>query len=562
MAIKWKKLLVMTLVMALLTAPMASVFANDTDNRLPLRAMVNELGGEIDWIAAERTIEFSISTGTYNYNIDTDVLTRQGIAWPKPIDLSIENGVTYVDYDFIQSILGLGGSIVEGTFVTNSVDTSESQNLSPEWQNLRAQLKTYLVFEQWHQNFDGQVLVAVGDDILVHQTYGKANLLTGSNATNKDTYSIGSVTKQMTAYAIMKLEAEGLLSFEDTIDQYLKDAPYGDVVTIHQLLTHTSGLPEYTDALFAGEPLADYDAIVAYVSSKPLNFKPSTEWMYCNSGYYLLGHIVTSLTGQSLEDYLETHVFEPLEMNLTGWAFKEDVPQMTTHGSMQGEVEQTLVYDKLLLSVAEGAGAVISTADDMYHWQKSLYDNTLLDHESLALMVGNVENMSINPNYGYGLMNMQTPYGIELGHGGNTLGYTASSTYLPALDTHIVILSNRGYVNLNGIKNNIYTLLTGGEVSLEVSEAVDLPLEALEKFVGDFEIPEILKIKMFVLDGKLMLQGEGQPAVALIPTSAVDFENKTYGIAIQYDDEINPTSFTLFQSGQNFKALKQSSEEM
>lgn len=93
------------------------------------------------------------------------------------------------------------------------------------------------MFEQWHQNFDGQVLIAVGDDILVHQASGKANLLTGSNATN-----------------------------EDTIDQHLEDAPYGNKVTIHQLLTHTSGLPEYTDALFAGEPLADYDEIVAYVS--------------------------------------------------------------------------------------------------------------------------------------------------------------------------------------------------------------------------------------------------------------------------------------------------------
>lgn len=560
MTIKWKKLLVMTFVMALLTAPMASVYASETDNWTPLRAMVNELGGKIDWIAAERTIEFTISTGTYNYNIDTDLLTRQGIAWPKPIDLSIEDGVTYVDFDFIQSILGLGGSIVDGTFVSSSVDNLEGQDLSPEWQELREQLKTYLVFEQWHQNFDGQVLVAVGDDILVHQAYGKANLLTGSNATNENTYSIGSVTKQMTAYAIMKLESEGLLSFEDTIDQHLEDAPYGNGVTIHQLLTHTSGLPEYTEALFAGEPLADYDAIVAYVSSKPLNFDPGTDWLYCNTGYYLLGHIVTSVTGDSLEDYLEANIFEPLEMDLTGWAFKENSLQMTTHGSMQGEVEQTLVYDELLLSVAEGAGSVISTADDMYLWQKALYDNTLLDDESLALMVGNPENMSINPNYGYGLMNMETPYGVEFGHGGNTLGYTASSTYLPAMDTHIVILSNRGYVNLNGIKNNIYTLLTGGEVSLEVTETIDLPLEALEKFVGDFEIPDVLKFKMFVLDGKLMLQGEGQPAVDLTPTSAVNFENKTYGIAIQYDDELNPTSFTLFQSGLSFEAIKLATE--
>lgn len=551
MTIKWKKLLVMTLVMALLTAPMASVYASETDNRIPLRAMVNELDGKIDWIAAERTIEFTIPTGTYNYNIDTDLLTRQGIVWPKPIDLLIEDGVTYVDNDFIQSILGLSDK---------AVDTLESQDLSPEWKGMREQLKTYLVFEQWHQNFDGQVLVAVGDDILVHQAYGKANLLTGSNATNEDTYSIGSVTKQMTAYTIMKLESEGLLSFEDTIDQHLEDAPYGNKVTIHQLLTHTSGLPEYTDALFAGEPLADYDEIVAYVSSKPLNFDPGTDWLYCNTGYYLLGNIVTSVTGESLENYLEANVFEPLEMDLTGWAYKEDALQMTTQGSMQGEVEQTLVYDELLLSVAEGAGSVISTADDMYLWQKALYDNTLLDDESLALMVGNPEDMSINPNYGYGLMNMETPYGVEFGHGGNTLGYTASLTYLPAMDTHIVILSNRGYVNLNGIKNNIYTLLTGGEVSLEVTETIELPLEALEKFVGDFEIPEILKFKMYVLDGKLMLQGEGQPSVELTPTSSVNFENKTYGIAIQYDDELNPTSFTLFQSGLSFEAIKQATE--
>jgi len=91
---------------------------------------------------------------------------------------------------------------------------------------------------------------------------------------------------------------------------------------------------------------------------------------------------------------------------------------------------------------------------------------------------------------------------------------------------------------------------------MEVTKSIDLPLEALEKFVGDFEIPEVLKIKMFVLDGKLMFQGEGQPSVELTPTSTVNFENKTYGIAIQYNDETNPTSFTLFQSGLSFEAIK------
>lgn len=556
MKFKWKKCLVLTLVMAILVAPLGSGFAAESQSLIPLRTFVNDLGGSIDWLSDEQIITFNLPTGTYVYQVKTGVLTRQGIPWHEPIVPQIKNGTTYVDADFIQSVLGLNGALSENGFEAQRPKTLETKNLPPEGLALRERLKSYLVFEQWQNDFDGQVLVAVGEAILVHQAFGKANLLTGVNATTEDTYSIGSITKQLTAYAIMTLETQGLLSYEDTIDKHLDQAPYGDVITIHHLLAHTSGLPEFTDALFTEESFADYEVFATYVGAEPLKFEPGSDWSYSNSGYYLLGKIVEAITGEALETYLEKTVFSPLEMKATGWAFKDGALQMTTVGSMEGQVEEAYAFDQILLSVAEGAGAVMSNVYDVYLWQKALYGGDLLEEEALALMAGISENENINPNFGYGLVNVQTPFGLEFGHGGNTVGYTASTTYLPALDVHVVILSNRGYVNLNGIKNNLYTLLSGGDVSLEPKEVVEIPALALEKLAGTFDFNGLFKIRMFAHEGRLMLQVEGQPAIGLTAVSAVRFENQTFGVVIEYDDAEAPTAFMLYQNGQEFKGVK------
>lgn len=550
MRIVMKKILVLTMVLALLVAPMSSAFADahGHENMIGLRSTIETLGGEIDWIREEAMIVFEIENGQYTYGTRTGVMTRNGIEIPNVKPLHIENGVTYVDQEFLRDVLAIND--VASAFPTSL----ETAGLTPEFEALRAQLKAYMVFEHIHNLFDGQVLIAVGDDVLVHQAYGKANLVDGRNATILDTYSIGSTTKQMTAFAIMVLESEGLLSFDDTIDQYLENAPYGDLVTIDQLLTHTSGLPEYTDALLSGEAINDYDDVVAYVSNLPMNFDPGTDWLYNNTGYYLLGEIVEAVSEMPLLAFFNEVAFEPLEMMHTGWAFEEGVFKTTTFGSMQGEVESTHMVDGWLLSMAGGAGSIISTVDDLYRWQKGLYGGVLLDEEALEIMTGRGNEALLNPYYGYGLINIEGPYGYEFGHGGNTLGFTSSANYLELLDVHVLILSNKGYVDLNSIKENIYKILTGQEVSLVPSEVVELSQEALEKLVGTYDIEDVLVIDIFVHEGQLMLQGEGQGAIPLTPTGDVTFENKAVGIAIEFDDAEAPTQFLLFQAGMTFVA--------
>src|SRR5581483_10563618 len=130
-------------------------------------------------------------------------------------------------------------------------------------------------------------------------------------------FRIGSVTKQFTAAAIMKLAEEGKLATTDPLAKYFPEVPQAQKITLRHLLTHTSGLGSYPDrpTFFAGvqKPIASLD-LVASMKNDPPEFEPGTRFKYCNSGYFLLGEIVAKVSGKSLADYLRTAFFEPLGM--------------------------------------------------------------------------------------------------------------------------------------------------------------------------------------------------------------------------------------------------------
>lgn len=550
MAVKMKRILGLFLALVLIAMPLGNAFAQNTQTEYLLRDLVSKVNGELAWHQSTGDIVFELPTGHFVYNTESKMLTRNGIKWPLALDLDIRNGYTYVSEEVLKEVLALNDAL-------EVIETQEVAMLPDALKNVQDKLKAYMVYEQWYELFDGQVLVAAGDTVLLHQAYGKADLSTDVLATVKDTYSVGSITKQFTAYGIMLLEFQGLLSYHDTLDKHLKDAPYGDQVTLHQLLTHTSGLPEYTDSIFLGIPLTSTEEIFEYIKNEPLEFEPGTKWSYCNSGYYLLGKVIESITQKSLIDYMHDQVFKPIGMENTHFVFENGEYMMTTAGSIQGDYETSRVMDDMLFAIAEGAGAIVSTVEDLYSWQRALYHASLFDQEVLDLMTGKVYEDGVAPYYGYGLTNVEYAYGYEFGHGGNTLGYTALDAYLEDYDVYILILSNRAYVDLNAIKNNLITILFGGEVSTEPTDYVTLSQEALKTFEGTYVIEGSQKIDIFEKDGKLMIQGEGQPAFELDAISDVLFESKLIGISLMFDDVHQPTAFTLYQSGEEYIAIKQ-----
>ena len=163
------------------------------------------------------------------------------------------------------------------------------------------------------------VLVAQDGKILFEKGYGLADVEHHVPVVPQTTFHIGSLTKQFTASAILKLQEEGKLSVEDKLSKYIPDFPRGNEVTLRQLLNHTSGIwPDLDEPDSRLTNATTTEAIIKEIRKYPYNFAPGTKWRYSNSGYLLLGYIVEKVSGQSYGDFLRENFFQPLGMTNTG----------------------------------------------------------------------------------------------------------------------------------------------------------------------------------------------------------------------------------------------------
>jgi CubicO group peptidase (beta-lactamase class C family) len=170
--------------------------------------------------------------------------------------------------------------------------------------------------------FMGTVLVARAGDVLLSNGYGLANLEHNVSNTPQTKFRLGSITKQFTATAILQLQEQGLLQVDAPIATYLPSYPNGEQITVHHLLNHTAGIPSYTSFPDYSQKMSiamTLDELIAWFSDKPLEFTPGDRHNYSNSGYALLTKIIEAVSGQTYADYLQHHIFEPLEMTSSGY---------------------------------------------------------------------------------------------------------------------------------------------------------------------------------------------------------------------------------------------------
>jgi CubicO group peptidase (beta-lactamase class C family) len=233
------------------------------------------------------------------------------------------------------------------------------------------------------------------------------------------------------------LQEQGKLHIQDPICLYLQDCPdTWQPLTIRHLLTHTSGLPNYTDFI-------DYedtemlptttDELIARFRDKPLLFEPGSTYSYCNSGYVLLGVIVEQASGQAYEDFLQTHIFEPLEMHNTGYDHNVDVIRDQASGYRAVNIKAPF----LNTSTLHAAGSLYSTVEDMYRWDQALYTEQLISRPLLDEMF-----TPVLYNYGYG-WKIDTLYGRRvINHTGFITGFSNYVARYPEENVFIIVLSN------------------------------------------------------------------------------------------------------------------------
>jgi CubicO group peptidase (beta-lactamase class C family) len=313
-------------------------------------------------------------------------------------------------------------------------------------QNLETKIDSLLLTEFKDANGPGGVfMVARNGQPLYQKAFGKANLELDVALTPQHVFQLGSLTKQFTAIAILILEEQGKLQVKDPISRYLPDYPQGDKLTIHHLLTHTSGIKDFT-RMKSLRDIAQKEMtpgqMVDFFKNEPVDFAPGEKFDYNNSGYVLLGYLIERVSGETYQDFVQNHIFKKAGMSQSYYASDRQLIPSRAYGYHQkehGYVNKTVIS----YSVPFASGALMSTVGDLLKWQNALRQNVLLKAESARkafrkYTLSNGQEFT----YGYG-WHIKTLSGMPVReHGGSIFGFKTMAVYIPDRDIYVVGLSN------------------------------------------------------------------------------------------------------------------------
>jgi len=328
-----------------------------------------------------------------------------------------------------------------------------------------------------YDGFNGAIAVSHKGNTLYKKGFGFANMEWDIPNKTDTKFQIASLTKSFTAMLIMQLVNERKLDLQKPISAYLPDYPKenADKINIHQLLTHTSGIPNSKSDKEVSRP----EDLVNQFANEPLNFVPGTNFDYSNSGYTLLGFIIETVTGKPYQKVLNEKIFEPLKMENSGFYKHRPIIKKMSSGYSTWYPDYFDV-DKSDESSAYSAGGLYSTVDDMLLWNNALTNESLLPKKYMD-MIFTKHSPDGDGHYGYGWELRKMPIGntsktIEtIGHGGRISGYRTSIVHIPETNSCVILFNNTGNAFLNGINTAIFAILN--------DQTYDLPLKPITLFM-------------------------------------------------------------------------------
>lgn len=366
----------------------------------------------------------------------------------------------------------------------------------------------------------GALLIARGDSVVLSEGYGLADRASGAPVTAESPFVIGSLSKQFTAAAILKLEMQGKLKTSDTIGRFYPDAPADKRgITLHQLMSHTAGLPYMEPNFFEEEPR---EQVMRGILALPLERKPGEKWAYSNPGYTLLGGIIERASGTTFERYLTENILTPAGMTATGFMgdsvrWRAARPMHSYSGSND---EGPLTTFTAGLAHGVGAGSIISTVGDLFLWDKALRNGTVLSREETAKLFTPYASVQGPLSYGYGWNIAPTPRGTHvIFHAGDLGGYNSDMRLYPDEGMTVIFLSNarpNGAGYRQALVNNLLFMLAGAPHAEPPTLVDELPAARLQPLAGRFELPEGGSFTTWVDHGRLMIAPDGEGAIALL----------------------------------------------
>jgi len=399
-------------------------------------------------------------------------------------------------------------------------------------QDHAAKIRELLALAHKYRQFNGSALVAENGKIIYKGAYGQANMEWIIPNTPDTRFRLGSITKQFTATIILQLVEQGKIKLDAKLSDYLPDyrKDTGEKVTIHHLLTHTSGIPSYTGqpGFFQNVSRNPYkvDEFVKKYASGDLEFEPGSKFRYNNSGYFLLGAIIERVTGKPYEQVLKQNIFDPLGMKNTGYDHYATIIAKRASGYIKTpDGYSNAPY--LDMSIPYAAGSLYSTVEDLYLWDQALYADKVLSAQSKALMY-----KPFLEDYAYGWVVTNASFKQNdqpvqvITHDGGINGFTTTIVRFPKEKNLIVMLDNTNSEYLNRLSDSIAKIIynqpyeqpkmsiipvlsqTIAEKGIEAGIAQYRELKAKQAAMYDFAEPELNR-----LGYQLLQSGKAREAI-------------------------------------------------
>ncbi|WP_405606104.1 serine hydrolase [Polaribacter sp. Asnod1-A03] len=384
--------------------------------------------------------------------------------------------------------------------------TIQSQSLESKIDNI--------LESQFKSNETGvSALVAKDGKVVYRKAFGKANLELDVAMTPENVFQVGSITKQFTAVSILMLLEEGKLNLEDEITKFIPDYPTkGKKITIHHLLTHTSGIKSYTSMSSFGQvatlkksPLEFID----FFKKEPMDFNPGEKYLYNNSGYFILGYIIEKVSGMSYPEFIQKRIFDKIYMKSSYYGSHSQLIKNRASGYQKNKEFTNAQYISLTLPYA--AGSIMSSVDDMLKWQTAIATNVFVKENTIRKAFTNYTlNNGDKINYGYG-WSLDEINGVStIEHGGSIPGYKSMGVFVPSKNVYVILFSNCDCKSPTNVAIEI-AALTIDKPILKKENSIQLSKEQLGKWVGAYQFKDKTIRYITLKDEQLYSKREGSP---------------------------------------------------
>lgn len=433
---------------------------------------------------------------------------------------------------------------------------------------LSQKIDSLMSIEVGENQAGGAIGIVAGNEVLHKSVYGLMNIKKNSAIDWNTSFDIASVTKQFTAYAILMLAQEGKLDLDGDIRNYLPQLPpYKEVISIRNLIQHTSGIAS-TDVLrlFAGlpfdSPWNQRDEIELIMSYPQLNFTPNSKYLYSNGGYSLLAQIVENVSGMKYSEFLKKNVLSPLSMNAT---FVNDNPKTKLSNCATGykKEKESFVQVSSNDDTSYGAGNIYSSLNDMIIWGQNIlspkfgvndYFNKIT-HPYNTLINGD----TISYTYGFNVGNHKGNKMVE--HSGGNLGFRSQFMIFPDEEIVLILLFNTESINTRRLAFKIIDILLADKLVEEKTKervAVEIESEELKPFEGNYQMSDGMKLGFVLEENTFWLSLPGNEKFQLHAESPTKFFLKDFNAQCTFIKSKNGlvNEVIWHQGGKDYEAVR------